>query len=181
MTDNKHFPFFPKFIATSFGAGYWPWGPGTAGAVVGLILWLPLVLLGSVAATFAVTLGLIVIFTFLGIWSGDISERYWGPDPSRVVMDETVGQWITMIPLSVYAVVPDALTLGSFWLWTVVSLILFRFFDIVKPLGVRKMEALPGGTGIMADDILAGLYGMIVLAAAMYFFSSSLPVRFVTE
>ncbi|MCM1076862.1 MAG: phosphatidylglycerophosphatase A [Bacteroides sp.] len=169
MTEDNHFPFFPKFIATSFGAGYWPWGPGTAGAIVGLILWIPLVLTGNFTTTVLATLGLIVVFTLLGIWSAGIAERYWGPDPSRVVMDETVGQWITMLPLSIYASGPAALSSGSFWVWTLVSLILFRFFDIVKPLGVRKMEDLPGGTGVMADDILAGIYGACVLFIAMYF------------
>ncbi|MBD5313387.1 MAG: phosphatidylglycerophosphatase A [Bacteroides sp.] len=175
MTESRHFPFFPRFIATSFGAGYWPWGPGTAGAVVGLILWLPLVLTGSVTATVLSTLGLIVIFTILGIWSATIAEDFWGPDPSRVVMDETVGQWITMIPLSIFAMTPSPLASGSFWLWTVISLILFRFFDIVKPLGVRKMEELRAGVGIMADDILAGIYGAVVLAVAMYTFTD-LPI-----
>lgn len=171
MTENHRFPFFPKFIATSFGAGYWPWGPGTAGAVVGLGLWLPLALTGHVTGTFLATLGLIVVFTALGIWSAGIAEMYWGPDPSRVVMDETVGQWITMLPLSVFAATPHPLQSGSFWFWAVVSLVLFRFFDIVKPLGVRKMEDLRGGTGIMADDILAGIYGAVVLALAMYMFT----------
>ena len=174
MTSQR-FPFFPSFIATSFGAGYWPWGPGTAGAVVGLVLWLPLVLTGHLTGTVLATLGLIVVFTFLGIWSAGIAEDYWGPDPSRVVMDETVGQWITMLPLSVFALTPDPLASGSFWFWTFISLVLFRFFDIVKPLGVRKMEELPGGTGIMADDILAGIYGAVVLAVAMYLFTD-LPV-----
>lgn len=171
MTESHHFPFLPKFIATSFGAGYWPWGPGTAGAIVGLILWLPLATTGHFTGTVLATLGLIVVFTFLGIWSAGIAEQYWGPDPSKVVMDETVGQWITMLPLSVFATTHTPLASGSFWLWTVISLILFRFFDIVKPLGVRKMEDLPGGTGIMADDILAGIYGAVVLAIAMYLFT----------
>lgn len=171
MTENSRFPFLPRFIATSFGAGYWPYGPGTAGAVVGLILWLPLSLTGHVTGTFLATLGLIVVFTALGIWSAGIAERYWGPDPSRVVMDETVGQWIAMLPLSVFAAQPCPLASGGFWLWAVVSLLLFRFFDIVKPLGVRKMEDLPGGTGIMADDILAGIYSVVILALGMYFFS----------
>lgn len=171
MTENSRFPFLPRFIATSFGAGYWPYGPGTAGAVVGLILWLPLSLTGHVTGTFLATLGLIVVFTALGIWSAGIAERYWGPDPSRVVMDETVGQWIAMLPLSVFAAQPCPLASGGFWLWAVVSLLLFRFFDIVKPLGVRKMEDLPGGTGIMADDILAGIYSAVILALGMYFFS----------
>lgn len=171
MTENSRFPFLPRFIATSFGAGYWPYGPGTAGAVVGLILWLPLSLTGHVTGTFLATLGLIVVFTALGIWSAGIAERYWGPDPSRVVMDETVGQWIAMLPLSVFATQPCPLASGGFWLWAVVSLLLFRFFDIVKPLGVRKMEDLSGGTGIMADDILAGIYSAVILALGMYFFS----------
>ncbi len=171
MTENHRFPFFPKFIATSFGAGYWPWGPGTAGAVVGLVLWLPLALTGHVTGTFLATLGLIVVFTALGIWSAGMAENYWGPDPSRVVMDETVGQWITMLPLSVFAATPRPLESGSFWLWAFVSLVLFRFFDIVKPFGVRKMEDLPGGTGIMADDILAGIYGAVILALLMYMFT----------
>ena len=146
-------------------------GAGTAGAVVGLVLWLPLALTGHVTGTFLATLGLIVVFTALGIWSAGIAENYWGPDPSRVVMDETVGQWITMLPLSVFAAIPRPLESGSFWLWAFVSLVLFRFFDIVKPLGVRKMEDLPGGTGIMADDILAGIYGAVILALSMYMFT----------
>ena len=66
---------------------------------------------------------------------------------------------------------PSPLSSGSFWLWAIVSLILFRFFDIVKPLGVRKMEELPGGTGVMADDILAGIYSAAILALSMYFFN----------
>lgn len=170
MTENRRFPFFPKMIATSFGAGFWPWGPGTAGAVVGLILWLPLALTGHSSGTFLATLGLIVVFTILGIWSADIAEEFWGPDPSRVVMDETVGQWIAMLPLSVFATAHAPLASGIFWFWALVSLALFRFFDIVKPLGVRRMEELRGGTGVMADDILAGIYSAVILAISMYFF-----------
>jgi len=170
MTGQSHFPFIPKMISTSFGAGFWPYGPGTAGAVVGLILWLPLTLTGSSTTTVLATLGLIILFTALGIWSAGIAEKFWGPDPSKVVMDETVGQWISMLPLSVFAATPGALTSGSFWICAAASLILFRFFDIVKPLGVRKMEELPGGTGIMADDILAGIYSAALLSAGMHFF-----------
>lgn len=162
MAEHR-FPFFPKFIATSFGAGYWPWGPGTAGAIVGLLLWLPVVLLPSAGAALAVTLGMIAVFTWLGVWSATIAERYWGPDPSRVVMDETVGQWITMLPLCAYAGTPDPLGSGTFWIAAAISLALFRFFDIVKPLGVRGMERFPAGRGVMADDILAGVYGAFVM------------------
>lgn len=162
MAESR-FPFFPKFIATSFGAGFWPWGPGTAGAVVGVLLWLPVALLPAAGAALAVTAGLILLFTWLGVWSATIAERHWGPDPSRVVMDETVGQWITMLPLCVYAGTPEALHSGTFWLAVTISLVLFRFFDIAKPLGVRDMERFPAGWGVMADDILAGIYGAIVM------------------
>jgi len=158
MTDSR-LPLLPRLIATTFGAGYWPWGPGTAGAIVGLLAWMPLVLIPSPAAVAAVTAGLIVLFTILGVWSATVAERHWGPDPSRVVMDETVGQWITMLPLAVYATGPGALACGRLWIAAAISLALFRFFDIVKPLGVRRMEALPSGYGVMADDILAGIYG----------------------
>lgn len=168
--SNDRFPFLPRFIATSFGAGYFPWGPGTMGAIVGLILWLPLLLTGNTWDTFLLNAGLIIVFTNLGIWSAGISEKYWGPDPSKVVMDETVGQWIAMLPLCVFAPMPEPLKSGEFWIFTLQSLVWFRFFDILKPLGVRKMENLPGGIGIMADDILAGVYSSIIVALSIYFY-----------
>ena len=99
------------------------------------------------------TLALVVVFTLLGAWSSSVSERYWGEDPSRVVIDEVVGQWIVLLAM------PDDFQ----WWHVLIALALFRFFDIVKPLGVRAMEKLKGGWGIMADDVLAGVYGFIVL------------------
>ena len=163
MTDSRRPPLLPRLISTTLGAGYWPWGPGTAGAVAGLAVWMPLTLIASPPAVAGITAALIVIFTALGVWSATVVERYWGEDPSRVVMDETVGQWITMLPLAVYATGPGALACGRLWIAAAISLALFRFFDIVKPLGVRRMEALPSGWGVMADDILAGIYGGILM------------------
>ena len=95
----------------------------------------------------------IVVFTFAGVWSSSVVEKYWGEDPSRVVVDEMVGTWIALLA------VPE----GAHWGYMLAAFVLFRFFDIVKPLGVRKMESLPSGFGIMADDILAGIYGFIVI------------------
>jgi phosphatidylglycerophosphatase A len=149
----KKFPLIHKLISTSLGFGYFPYGPGTMGAIFGIILWLPLYLWASAELILPITLGLIVVFTILGVWSSTIAEKFWGPDPSRVVMDETVGQWIALLPV----------TCVSPWWEILVAFVLFRFFDIVKPLGVRKMESLPGGYGIMADDILAGIYGAIII------------------
>ena len=155
----KKFPLFHKMIATSFGFGYWPWGPGTAGAVFAVIVWIALYygLAQDYAMIQSVLAALIVVFTILGVWSGTVAERFWGPDPSKVVMDETVGCWIGLLA------VPQQ---GQIWWYVLGAFVLFRFFDIVKPLGVRQMEKFPGGYGIMADDILAGVYSAIVLVIA---------------
>ena len=167
-TDNNKFPFLPRLIATSLGCGYWPWGPGTMGAIGGVAVWFLLLwLCGSAMSLFAVLAALTVIFTFAGAWSGTVSERYWGPDPSRVVIDETVGQWLAMLPLSAFASCPDPWHMWQMWTGAALSLVLFRFFDIVKPLGVRQMERFPGGWGIMADDILAGIYSALIVIIYM--------------
>ena len=149
----KKIPFVHQLIATGFGVGFFPYGPGTMGALFAILVWFLLALVVGTPYLVGITLALTVVFTFLGAWSSTISERYWGEDPSRVVIDEVVGQWIVLLAIP-----------ADFQLWhVVVALVLFRFFDIVKPLGVRKMENFKGGWGIMADDILAGVYGFIVL------------------
>lgn len=93
--------------------------------------------------------------TFVGVWSSSIVEPIWGKDPARVVIDEVAGMAISLLFLPVNV---KCLLLG---------LVLFRFFDILKPLYIRKMESLPSGWGIMADDILAGLYTNIILRSCM--------------
>lgn len=149
----KRMPFYHQLIATGCGVGFLPYGPGTMGALFAIVVWYLLSLLVSMPSLIGITLALVVLFTFLGAWSATVSERYWGEDPSRVVIDEVVGQWIVLLAIPF-----------DFQLWhVIVALALFRFFDIVKPLGVRKMENFKGGWGIMADDILAGVYGFIVL------------------
>lgn len=150
----KKFPLFHKLIATSFGAGLSPVAPGTMGALFAIIIWYILFYCLNDYYTLQLTLaGLISVFTVLGTWSATISERYWGEDPSRVVMDETVGEWIALL----------AVPAGGHWGYVLAAFVLFRFFDIVKPLGVRSMEKLKGGYGIMADDILSGIYAAIIM------------------
>ena len=152
--DGGRFPLLPKLIATSFGFGFLPVAPGTWGALFAILAWLPLYLWASASVTIAATAIAIVVFTILGTWASSVSERYWGPDPVVACVDETVGQWISLLPV-VAGVAP--------WWEIAVSLALFRFFDIVKPLGIRAMERLPRGYGMMADDILAGLYSAAIL------------------
>lgn len=94
-----------------------------------------------------------------GIWSADVAARAAGKkDPGLVVVDEVIGQWIT---------IAGASTLN--WKSWVLAFILFRLFDIWKPPPARQLERLPGGTGIVADDVMAGIYGAIVIFIAGHF------------
>ena len=149
----KKIPFYHQFIATGLGVGYFPYGPGTMGALLAILVWYPLATCLSYLLWLGILFGLIILFTILGAWSSTVAERYWGEDPSRVVIDEVVGQWITLLA------VPAVFS----WWHVLAAFILFRFFDIVKPLGVLQMENFKSGWGIMADDILAGIYGAIIL------------------
>lgn len=155
----KKFPLFHKLIATSFGAGFSPVAPGTMGALVAILVWYILSLCMAYSTLQWTLAGLIVVFTIIGVWSATVSERYWGEDPSKVVIDETVGEWIALL----------AVPAGQHWAYVVAAFVLFRFFDIFKPLGVRSMENLKGGYGIMADDILSGVYAAVVMLLVDYF------------
>lgn len=161
IPGSGHFPLFPRLIATSFGFGYLPVAPGTWGALFAIIIWLPLYIFGSPTAILLGTTAAAVLFAVLGTWASSVSERYWGKDPVIACVDETVGQLISMIPL--YCVP------GNYWWEILVSLALFRFFDIFKPLGIRRCEALPKGYGMMADDVLAAIYSCIILLILNYF------------
>lgn len=154
ITDEP-FPLFPRLIATSFGAGFLPVAPGTWGAIVGIILWLPLYLWCPGMPAFIATAALTLFFTVAGIWASSVSEKYWGKDPVAACVDETVGQLISLLPLC------GGPAAAPWWL-ILVSLALFRFFDIFKPLGIRSMERFPGGFGMMADDILAAVYAVAI-------------------
>lgn len=140
----------PVFIGTGFGAGFWPWGPGTAGAVVATAMWICLHIWLQGCWLVAVIATLIVLFTILGTWATAKLEPYWGEDPQRVVVDEMVGVWIPLL-------------LASGWQSALAALVLFRFFDIVKPLGIRALDRRHGAFWVMADDLLAGVYSALVL------------------
>jgi phosphatidylglycerophosphatase A len=148
---------FHKFIATGAGSGYCPKVPGTAGAAFATIIWWILSLFLFPQTLFITTLFLVILFTVLGVWSSGVMESVWGEDPSRVVVDEMVGVWIPLL------IVKD----GNIY-YTLAAFVLFRLFDIFKPLGIRKMEDIKGGWGIMMDDIVAGIYSLILLAGLQW-------------
>jgi phosphatidylglycerophosphatase A len=138
-------------VATFFGAGFGKPGPGTWGSVAAVLLWAafawsvhptPQTLLLALIAGVALTL-------IFGIPAATIVARESGRhDPQFVVIDEVAGQWI-------------ALLFSPFdWRHALIALILFRLFDITKPFPIRRLEALPGGWGIVLDDVAAGLYAL---------------------
>ena len=146
-----------RLIATWFYLGYVPKGPGTAGSIGGLaVAWALHTWAGMKAADLGV-LGLIAAFP--AIWAADAVAAETGlKDPQIVVVDEVVGQWITL---------GGAARLN--WKSWLLALILFRLFDILKPPPVRQLEAVPGGAGIVLDDAMAGIYAALVLFAAGWF------------
>lgn len=148
--------FFHKIVATFFGAGYSPIAPGTVGAIFACLVFLIFDALNIVIGNHLLFIFLIIVFILIGIYSTNQLINEWGKDPSKIVIDEVVGMWITIlfVPFSYFNLF--------------IGFILFRFFDITKPLGIRKLENLNKGLGVMADDLLAGIYANLVLQIIIY-------------
>lgn len=149
-------------IGTWFYCGLAPKGPGTAGSAGAmLVAWL----LARFAGFSAWEIGLLgIVFTPVAIWaSGSVAGTMGGPgkagkDPQIVVVDEVVGQWLAIAGATELNPVS----------W-IAAFALFRMFDILKPPPVRALEKLPGGVGIVMDDLGAGVYAALVLFAAGWF------------
>lgn len=138
-----------KIIASWFGIGYIKGGGTVAAAVTCIILYL-LQGHGTFENVWILPVATIII-TLIGVLTGNQVEADWDKDSYRVVIDEVAGQMVALLFLPLTTVN------------LIIGLVLFRFFDILKPLGIRKMESLPAGTGVMMDDVLAGIYANIVL------------------
>ena len=163
-------------IATC-GVGYLPLAPGTWGSLVGIGVY---ILVRGAAMKFFFTAGAVRNFNLLhvyygviaielvavfvialaGTWAASRTEKLSGKkDPGKVVIDEVAGQFIALLPVP--------FVLGAAWWTAILAFVLFRFFDIVKPYPARRLESLEAGLGIMADDIVAGVYAAIVVALAV--------------
>ncbi|MEO7769265.1 MAG: phosphatidylglycerophosphatase A [Ferruginibacter sp.] len=139
---------FHTLVASLLGIGYVGKGGGTVAAIVYCIIWF-LLPAGYEKGNWQVVITMLIII--IGIWSSNIVDSIWGTDSNMVVIDEVAGMAIALL------YVPQHLG------YVLISLVAFRFFDIVKPLGIRKLELLPKGWGVMADDILAGLYALAII------------------
>jgi phosphatidylglycerophosphatase A len=151
LIRKKSFRFLIYVVATTFGAGFSPIAPGTAGSLIAVLL---IYFLSPVPAWILI-IALIILF-FAGVFTGTQLEKEKGHDPSLVVIDEFVGMGISL------------LFLDKDWRFFLIAFILFRFFDIVKPPPINLSQKLAGGYGIMIDDVLAGLYALILTHLVVY-------------
>lgn len=150
-----------KLIASGLGTGYAPIAPGTAGSMLGILVFYflnfvlnklefqqPLILI--------LNLVVIIIVLLTGVFSIKKVHQRWHHDASQIVIDEIVGVWIAVFALPFQ------------WQYYLYGFILFRFFDIVKPLFIKKIDRLKSNWSVMLDDVLAGVYANIVLQVVVY-------------
>jgi len=155
--DHPRAPLWSTLIATFFGIGYMKPGPGTWGSAAGLLLWAALAYRLPASARTLTVIILAGVVTLIGIpAASQVARAFTRKDPQFVVIDEVAGQLITLIaaPLT--------------WKTFLAGFILFRAFDIVKPPPVRQLEKLPEGTGIVLDDVAAGIYALIVMQLLLH-------------
>lgn len=142
-----------QILTSFFGIGLIPKGGGTVAAIATCLLWF--VAIAESNSLLAILSTLLV--TIYGVWGANQVEASWGKDSSKIVIDEVAGMMISLLFIPITAIN------------ILVALILFRFFDILKPLMIRTLEKWPKGWGVMGDDVLAGVYSNVVLQLLMYF------------
>lgn len=152
-SDRLPFSHPANYISTWFGVGYCPIAPGTAGSIAAVPIAWGIHQLAGPYGSGVLFVAAVVVF-FVGLWASHVyAATTGGGDPKEVVVDEVAGQWLALV-----FVLPDQL-----WMFAV-GFVLFRFFDIVKPWPVNWADRhLPGGWGIMLDDVVAGIYAGIVM------------------
>jgi phosphatidylglycerophosphatase A len=141
-----------KLLAAGFGSGLTPFAPGTIGTLVGIpicLVCLPL--------TWPLRFLVVVVLSALAIFiSGRAEQIYQKKDDQRIVIDEIAGFQVAMLPVAITG------------LHLCVAFVLFRIFDIWKPFPIRNLQQLPGGWGVVIDDVAAGIYAGIVMLLLTY-------------
>ncbi len=152
-----------KIIASALGTGYAPIAPGTAGAILGIIImyFLNLMLISLKINTNTILfldLVAIILVLFIGVHAITKVHQSWKHDASEIVIDEVIGVWIAVLAMPFH------------WKYYLYALILFRFFDIAKPLYIRRFDEMKTDWSVMLDDVLAGVYSLIAIQI-LYFFN----------
>ena len=157
-SNRPHAPAWAWAIGTFFGSGLLKPGPGTWASLATTLLWFALGSALPPTARLPVNLMLLAVTVVVGIPAATRVARALGKkDPGIVVIDETAGQLLTFLGVPLH------------WPSMLVGLILFRAFDITKPFPIRRLEKLPEGTGIVVDDLGAGLYALVVMHFLLHF------------
>jgi phosphatidylglycerophosphatase A len=147
--------FFEKFIGSGFYTGYSPYISGTVGSLAALIIYL----IPGFEQLFVI-IPAIIIFMVYGIYLGNKFEVEYGKDPGQCTVDEVVGMWISLVAL------PKTFGIVA------MAFILWRLLDIIKPPPARNLERLKGGLGIMIDDVISGIYTLIIMHLVVYLFGT---------
>jgi phosphatidylglycerophosphatase A len=143
--------FFEKFIGSGFYTGYFPIASGTVGSLAAIVIYF----IPGFEQLFIIIPATLVFMAY-GIFVGTKFEAQYGKDPSECTVDEVVGTWISLIalPKTLWIIV------AAFFLW--------RILDIIKPSPARNLERLKGGFGIMIDDVISGIYTLIIMHLVVY-------------
>ncbi|RPI75222.1 MAG: phosphatidylglycerophosphatase A [Ignavibacteriales bacterium] len=146
--------FLEKLLGSGFYTGYIPFASGTFGSLIALIIyWIP-----GFENPFII-ISAIILLTVYGIFIGNKFDKIYGKDPAEYTLDEMLGQWIALLFL------PKTILIS------VIVFFSWRIFDIIKPYPANKLENLPGGVGIIADDIVASIYSLIFVHIILLIFN----------
>ncbi|MGH9838447.1 MAG: phosphatidylglycerophosphatase A family protein [Blastocatellia bacterium] len=155
-------------LATGSGVGFIPFGPGTFGSMVGLLIVYGLISIFSLDVVLLQNSLMLtsLILAGIGIWASARSERCFDrKDAGQIVIDEVCGQVISFVFIA-----PYLLRLGPQWRWWMIAgFVLFRLFDIFKPYPINRLQSLEGGLGVMMDDVVAGIYAAVILSLLLFF------------
>lgn len=146
------------WLAAGLGSGFLPKMPGTWGSLLAL---LPIYFILQSKSSFLLLLTFVVVCSLINLLVADTAEQAWGEDPGQMVIDEWAGQAVAFLGIA-WMNVPISFAL------LLIGFILFRIFDILKPLGIKKLQNLKGGWGILVDDLLAGFYAMLILQVGLW-------------
>jgi phosphatidylglycerophosphatase A len=149
----KQINLFEKIIGSAFFTGYIPFASGTFGSIIALIIYF----IPGFEKIWIIIPAIIILFTY-GVYVSFKFENNYGKDPAECTVDEVVGTWIALITLPKTILI----TLTSFFIW--------RILDIIKPFPAGTSEKLAGGWGIMVDDVIAGIYTLIIVHLIVYLF-----------
>ena len=149
----KQINLFEKIVGSGFYTGYIPVASGTFGSLVAIVIYL----IPGFEQLQIILPSIVILFVY-GVFVSSKFEKLYGKDPSQCTVDEVVGTWIALMALPKTAYIIST----SFLVW--------RALDIIKPFPARSSEKLPGGWGIMIDDVISGFYSLIIVQLVVYSF-----------